>query len=46
MGISLGVLASVGTGGVVAVQQGWLELPEPLNAQVFGGLAAIASARP
>ena len=44
VGISLGVLAAVGIGGVVAVQQGWLELPEPLNAQVLGGLAAIASA--
>lgn len=44
VGISLGVLAAVGIGGVVGVQQGWLELPEPLNAQVLGGLAAIASA--
>lgn len=44
VGISLGVLAAAGLGGVVAVQQGWLDLPEPLNAQVLGGLAAIASA--
>ena len=43
VGISLGVLAAVGIGGAVAVQQGWLQLPEPLNGQVLGGLATIAS---
>lgn len=43
MGITLGVLTATGFGGVVAVQQGWLQLPEPLNAQVLGGLTTIAS---
>lgn len=41
MGITLGVLAAVGVGGVFAVQQGWLQLPEQL-----GGLAAHLPALP
>lgn len=44
VGITLGVLAAAGLGGAVAVQQGWLKLPEPLNAQVLGGMAALSSA--
>lgn len=43
VGITLGVLAAAGLGGAFAVQQGWLKLPEPLNAQVLGGMAALSS---
>lgn len=32
VGISLSVLAAAGIGGAVALQQGWLTMPEPLNA--------------
>ena len=44
VGITLGVLAAAGLGGAVAVQQEWLKLPDPLNAQVLGGMASLSSA--
>lgn len=44
IGITLGVLAAVGAGGVFAVQQGWLELPEFVNPAAAAGLSSLASA--
>ena len=41
VGITLGVLAAVGIGGVFAWQQGWVELPEFVDPAAVAGLAAL-----
>lgn len=44
VGITLGVLAAVGVGGVFAVQQGWVQLPEFVDPAAAAGLAALVPA--
>lgn len=44
VGITLGVLAAVGIGGVFAWQQGWVQLPEFVDPAVVAGLGALIPA--
>ena len=44
VGITLGVLAAVGIGGVFAWQQGWVQLPEFVDPAAVAGLGALIPA--